>query len=92
MNTVIQFIYFNFYFKEHLQKIDASEFNDFLAASRGEQVRRPRGLHDRRRQARIFQATTTLNRMEYTICEFLEVVSSLFEPVPYIANENQVMF
>jgi hypothetical protein len=50
-------------------------------------VRRSRGDKDRRHQSRILQATAKLSRMEYTISEFLEIVSKEFEPIK-ILNEQ----
>ena len=80
----IQFVFF----KENLQKVDAAETTDFNYTRNGDVIRCPRGLGDRIRQARIHQATTKLNRMEYTIPEFLEIVSKEFEPL-HILNENE---
>jgi hypothetical protein len=73
-----------------LQKVDAAETVDFNNARNGEAIRRPRGVKDRRRQSRILQATAKLNRMEYTISEFLEIVSKEFEPMP-IFNEEELI-
>ena len=73
-----------------LQKVDAAEFMDFNNARNGEAIRRPRGLKDRRRQSRILQATAKLNRMEYTISEFLEIVSKEFLPVQNF-NGNELI-
>ncbi|EFX71709.1 hypothetical protein DAPPUDRAFT_111401 [Daphnia pulex] len=73
-----------------LQKVDAAETLDFNNARNGEAIRRPRGVKDRRRQSRILQATAKLNRMEYTISEFLEIVSKEFEPMP-IFNEEELI-
>lgn len=70
-----------------LQKVDAAETVDFNNARNGEVVRRSRGDKDRRHQSRILQATAKLSRMEYTISEFLEIVSKEFDPIQ-ILNEQ----
>ena len=63
---------------------------DNLNARNGILIRRPRSLIDRRRQSRILQSTAKLNRMEYTIAEFLEIVAAEFEPVPVGIQQNEV--
>ena len=65
-----------------------TETLEFGLARNGEIIRRLRGLKDRRRQSRILQATAKLNRLEYTIFEFLEIVSQEFETVQ-IPNEME---
>jgi hypothetical protein len=83
-------IYILFHILEHLQKMDASETLDYNNARNGILIRRPRSLIDRRRQSRILQSTPKLNRMEYTIAEFLEIVAAEFEPVPVGIQQNEV--
>jgi hypothetical protein len=73
-----------------LQKVDAAETVDFNNARNGEAIRRPRGVKDRRRQSCILKATAKLNRMEYTISKFLEIVSKEFEPMQ-ILNEEELI-
>ena len=75
---------------EHLQKMDASETLDYNNARNGIIIRRPRSLKDRRRQSRILQTTDKLNRMEYTIAEFLEIIAAEFDPVPVGIPQNEV--
>ena len=68
---------------------------DYNNARRGIAIRRPRGLKNRRRQSRILQATEKLNRMQYTIAEFLEVVATEFEPVEiaeHLIEVNKVAY
>jgi hypothetical protein len=75
---------------EHIQKMDASETHDYNNARNGIIIRRPRSLKDRRRHSRILQTTAKLNRMEYTIAEFLEIIAAEFDPVQVGISRNEV--
>ena len=67
-------------------KIDASDSLDCSNAKRGIPIQCQRELNNRRWQSRILQATEKLNRMQYTIAEFLEIVASEFDPVVIVED------